>query len=542
MSLRNGIARVLRLQRKALALSDDGRFDRAESAYLTALDVLQAAAGKDNPDYANLLNLLAETRQEAGRVDEAEAAFRESLGIARRYASGEPGGVKLHALLGLGHVYLARGEYVRAEPVGKQAVRLAERIFGPDHPEVSAALNSLAVLYKYMARFVDAGRLYQRALAISEQALGPDHPDVATIYHNLGGLEHAAGNFERGEPFARRAVEIRRRALGPDHPDVAIDMAALAPILDGLGRRREAEALLRRVLEIFERVYGPEHYEIAVNLNNLAAVCHGTGNHAEAERLYRRALAIKQKLLGPGHPDVALTLNNLGVFMKSRRKYADAEALYVRALDVFRKTLDADHPKLATCLENYAGLLRKIGRRTEARRLQREADCIRKRSATLDDDGLGFTGTIDPRHACFPLEVRPSAIHRLGVFAGAPIPAGRKVIEYTGRRIGRREADHRAGRSLRYMFNIDRHGSLDGAVGGSGAELINHSCDPNLYSRLNGGHILYMSKRAIAAGEELTVDYRFSWDVPAVPCRCGSANCRGTINRNKPDVSPRAVA
>jgi SET domain-containing protein len=77
--------------------------------------------------------------------------------------------------------------------------------------------------------------------------------------------------------------------------------------------------------------------------------------------------------------------------------------------------------------------------------------------------------------------VRPSAIHRVGVFSGAAIPAGRKVIEYTGHRISRREADRRAGRSLHYLFNLDADWCIDGASGGSGAELINHSCDPNLY-------------------------------------------------------------
>ena len=61
-----------------------------------------------------------------------------------------------------------------------------------------------------------------------------------------------------------------------------------------------------------------------------------------------------------------------------------------------------------------------------------------------------------------------------------------------------------------------------GAVDGSGAEIINHSCAPNLYACIMKGHILYMSKRAIRAGKELTVDYRFSDDVHRVRCRCGA--------------------
>jgi SET domain-containing protein len=44
------------------------------------------------------------------------------------------------------------------------------------------------------------------------------------------------------------------------------------------------------------------------------------------------------------------------------------------------------------------------------------------------------------------------------------------------------------------------------------------------------GHILYISKRKIAAGEELTVDYNFSRKIEDVPCRCGALKCRGTIN------------
>ena len=137
---------------------------------------------------------------------------------------------------------------------------------------------------------------------------------------------------------------------------------------------------------------------------------------------------------------------------------------------------------------------------------------------------------IDPRYACFRLEIRESKIHRRGVYALERIPARRKVIEYIGERIGRRETKRRGQGSLTYLFTLDDYWTIDGAVGGSGAEIINHSCEPNLYSCITRGHILYMSKRAIRPGEELTVDYRFSDKIEEVRCRCGSRVCRGTIN------------
>jgi uncharacterized protein len=137
---------------------------------------------------------------------------------------------------------------------------------------------------------------------------------------------------------------------------------------------------------------------------------------------------------------------------------------------------------------------------------------------------------IDPRYACYRLEIRESRIHRRGVYALEPIPAGRKVIEYTGERISRRETKRRGQGPVTYLFSLDDYWTIDGAFGGSGAEIINHCCDPNLASRIQRGHILYFSRRPIRRGEELTVDYRFSDKIGKVRCRCGSPNCRGTIN------------
>ncbi|MDX2150871.1 MAG: SET domain-containing protein-lysine N-methyltransferase [Bryobacteraceae bacterium] len=138
--------------------------------------------------------------------------------------------------------------------------------------------------------------------------------------------------------------------------------------------------------------------------------------------------------------------------------------------------------------------------------------------------------TIDYKYCCFQLEIRRSRIHRWGIYAAEFIPPRRKIIEYTGERISRKETKRRAEGPLNYLFSLDNYWTLDGSVGGSGAQYINHCCDPNCYAWIFKGHILYMSARAIQPGEELTIDYRFAKDVPKVPCKCGSRLCRGTIN------------
>jgi SET domain-containing protein len=137
--------------------------------------------------------------------------------------------------------------------------------------------------------------------------------------------------------------------------------------------------------------------------------------------------------------------------------------------------------------------------------------------------------------------VARSPIHRFGVFALQAIPAGRKVIEYAGQRISAREWRRRTrlrpsadSRAPILYFSLNRHWGVDAAVGGNGAELINHGCDPNLHTRKIRGHIFYFSRRRIHPGEELTVDYRFRWRARRDPCHCGSPKCRGTINLPAP--------
>lgn len=147
---------------------------------------------------------------------------------------------------------------------------------------------------------------------------------------------------------------------------------------------------------------------------------------------------------------------------------------------------------------------------------------------------------ISDEHSAFLLEIRKSTIDRMGVFAGQTIPAFHKVMEYSGEKIRFREARRRylrvlhfRGKKRIYLARLSRGWIIDGAVGGNGAGLINHSCDPNLFVKREHGKLNLYSKRRIRRGDELTSDYRFPADSPPLPCRCGAANCRGTINLKK---------
>lgn len=130
-------------------------------------------------------------------------------------------------------------------------------------------------------------------------------------------------------------------------------------------------------------------------------------------------------------------------------------------------------------------------------------------------------------------EVRTSAIHGRGLYASASIPAGRRVIDYTGERISAAEALRREADPSRPVITtvwLDEHWAIDGAVGGNEAIFINHSCDPNCEFDFDGDGVAVVASRDIAPGEELTLDYAYDASGPREVCACGAAACRGTIN------------
>ena len=72
------------------------------------------------------------------------------------------------------------------------------------------------------------------------------------------------------------------------------------------------------------------------------------------------------------------------------------------------------------------------------------------------------------------------------------------------------------------------------------AHMLNHSCQPNCYSRIietapaskgdsPSQHVVIVAKRDIRAGEELTYDYRFQSN-ELLTCNCGAQGCRGWVN------------
>ena len=139
----------------------------------------------------------------------------------------------------------------------------------------------------------------------------------------------------------------------------------------------------------------------------------------------------------------------------------------------------------------------------------------------------GQDGAVYPRSSWLSpdVQVRPSTIAGLGLFAIRALPEGTVVERLGGRVIG--DAELAAFRPPYSSFTV-----------ADGVHLLlhpehpvrygNHSCAPNLW-HVDATTIAL--RAAVSADTELTIDYATHTGVESwsMPCSCGSAECRGVV-------------
>ncbi len=126
------------------------------------------------------------------------------------------------------------------------------------------------------------------------------------------------------------------------------------------------------------------------------------------------------------------------------------------------------------------------------------------------------------------VEVRPSPIHGLGVFATEPIQGGERIRSVNVVREITAESPLREDLGE----SIDHCSYPDGKVvlWGLPDRHVNHSCDPNAWVSYQDGGCHLVARRQVASGDEITCDYNINIaDGTSWPCRCGAARCSGRV-------------
>jgi uncharacterized protein len=122
-----------------------------------------------------------------------------------------------------------------------------------------------------------------------------------------------------------------------------------------------------------------------------------------------------------------------------------------------------------------------------------------------------------------------SPIHGRGLFSDTDLDAGRVVVRLGGRLVSSSDLERLLGERATYVDTLAVHEDLHLVLpSGTTAHYGNHNCDPNLW---HVGPYDIATRRPVAAGDELTIDYGTQSGLPgfSMVCSCGATRCRGVV-------------
>lgn len=264
-------------------------------------------AATENALNAHLRGAMA--LHQAGRLNEAEAQYREILRVNKRHPDAT------HLLAMLMH---QRGDTIGALPILDRALKA--------RPKFPAAQNSRGLMLMALGRPEEATASFDKALAAD--------PSHVLAWFNRG---HALSALQRPE----QALASYDRALALQ-PGFAQADQAKAGLLRRLGRLAEALACCNRALAA-----SPDLAEV---YNDRGVILDGLGRGEDAFADYARAVSLR--------PGFAEALNNQGATLDRLGRHAEARESFRRAV--------ASRPDFAGALMNLADTLYLEGRREEA--------------------------------------------------------------------------------------------------------------------------------------------------------------------------------
>jgi tetratricopeptide (TPR) repeat protein len=348
-------ARILALESGALV---DG--DRASEAVEVAhaAELLVARAGDPPALRADALDALAAAYTAESKFDDADKAYATAVDLLGK---ADVDRFDLGRILNSWANQLnERSDYARALPLSDRALEIMRSELGDHHPDYARVLQSNAVILMQIGRYADAKAKMEQALAIKQAIYGADAPTVAMTLHSLGGVEQLLGDHQRAHDLYTRAYEIWSKALGPDHSLSLMARYSLGLNLKHLGKRREAIEVLKDVLDRRSAAKNPQPEKIANTLDAIASCYVEAGDPKPALPYAQRALELREKVLGPTAGDVALSLTMLAQIHGELGDCPNATAAASRAVTILHGIPDGDGQAglptlvLAMCTDNVA--------------------------------------------------------------------------------------------------------------------------------------------------------------------------------------------
>jgi serine/threonine protein kinase len=311
---------------------------------------------------ASLMEVIGEAYFNLTLNEEAAPLYKKALKNLEQHKGPSPELAKVLELLG--RLETSRGEFLEAEKYLKRSLSIREDIFGPDHLETAASMDSLGVLYFDWARYDQSAELFTKALEIREAALD-EHPDVAQTLNGLGISIALRDSMTAALPILERALAMRQRILPKNHPELGQSLNNLALIYIDEDRDK-AMKYLQEAKGIWLAVLGPDSFRLGIVQLNLGDLYRNKDMYEEAEDALLDAYRIFKGAF-PGvnarHAEITKPLGDLYRDMGNLEKCLH---FYRETANIREVVLGKDKQPTLDAVTDLISLLEQLGKEEEA--------------------------------------------------------------------------------------------------------------------------------------------------------------------------------
>ena len=271
-----------------------------------------------------LSNVGAELLNKKGNDDQAAMILNIVLTIARRNNSilGTA-----NALIGLGDVYAAQGDYRSAADNYQQIMKLVESLGNKEG--IAVVSVRLGDIHYYQGNFPQALNYYQRSVDLYEK-LG-SREDIAHPLLRMGDVYFAQTDNTRALQYYQRSLKICEQTF--DKGGATFLLNRIAEVYAAQDRYEEADDFYRRSLKLQEEL-GIKSIT-ATTLNGMGSIRYRQGNYSEAARLSARAAELARD--GNAPEVLWKTLTSLGQAYRALKQVDRAQQSFDEAIAILEK-------------------------------------------------------------------------------------------------------------------------------------------------------------------------------------------------------------
>jgi tetratricopeptide (TPR) repeat protein len=260
---------------------DDSRLDRALEFAREAVSV----AGDDPLAAAPALHGLgiALSMRDAGDYSEGVAVFDRAIN-AYRNASPPDALAIAEAQADRAGLHLHLGRVDEAEAAFRDSLEVMAPRLGDHAPDVTAVLYNLARLQEQRGEYAPAAANFARVIAAETRVFGAESVDVAIDRTRLAYVQHEQGEQAAAATTFATALAVLRAKLPADHKRIAENLMGYAETLLELQRVDEGTRAIDEALRILSTHFPADDWRIAEAQRVQARGWHAAGRREDASQ------------------------------------------------------------------------------------------------------------------------------------------------------------------------------------------------------------------------------------------------------------------